>query len=107
MTQIHVVIRRVNPALKIDLAQVGYLEDGQFVSLSPCALADTPIARFLKSSSISDSLYVDHSDIFNLVTTCGSLPHFRVEFFDNTLVLMFDFNLDCDEVPSEEERKRE
>lgn len=104
MTQIHVVIRRVNPALKIDLAQVGYLKDGQFVSLPLSALMDTPIARFLKSSSISDSLYVEHSEIFDLVTTCGSLPHFRVEFFDNTLILMFDFNLDCDEGPSEKER---
>lgn len=106
MKQIHLVIRRVNPALKIDLAQVGYLENDQFVSLPLSALMDTPIARFLNSSFISDSLYVDHSEIYELVTTCGSLPHFRVDFFDNTLILMFDFNLDCDEGPSEKERKR-
>lgn len=106
MTQIHVVIRRINPALKIDLAQIGYLVDGRFESLPSSAVGDMPIARFLKSSHISDSLYVDHSELFELVTTCGSLPHFRVEFFDNTLVLMFDFNLDCDEVPTKEERKR-
>lgn len=106
MTQIHVVIRRVTPALKIDLAQVGYLKDNQFVSLPLSALMDTPIARFLNSSFISDSLYVDHSDIFELVTTCGSLPHFRVDFFDNTLVLMFDFNLDPDESTPKEENKR-
>lgn len=106
MSQIHVVIRRINPALKIDLVQVGRFKDDQFEPLSSSAIEDTPIARFLKSSSISDSLYVDHSEIFNLVTTCGSLPHFRVEFFDNTLVLMFDFNLDCDESTPKEERKR-
>lgn len=106
MTQIHVVVRRINPAFKIDLAQVGYLKDGQFVSLPLSAVEDTPIARFLKSSSICDSLYVEHSEVFDLVTTCGSLPHFRVEFFDNTLVLMFDFNLDCDESTPKEERKR-
>ena len=106
MTQIHVVIRRINPALKIDLAQVGYLKDDQFVSLPLSALMDTPIARFLNSSFISDSLYVDHSEIFELVATCGSLPHFRVDFFDNTLVLMFDFNLDSDEGAPKEERKR-
>ena len=34
MTQIHVVLRRVNPALDIDLAQVGYIKDGQFLQLS-------------------------------------------------------------------------
>lgn len=106
MTQIHVVVRRITPALKIDLVQVGRLKDDQFESLPLSAVEDTPIARFLKSSSISDSLYVDHSELFDLVTTCGSLPHFRVEFFDNTLILMFDFNLDCDESTTKEERKR-
>lgn len=106
MTQIHVVVRRINPALKIDLVQVGRIKEDRFEPLPFSAIEDTPIARFLKSSSISDSLYVDHSEIFDLVTTCGSLPHFRVEFFDNTLVLMFDFNLDCDESTTKEERKR-
>lgn len=106
MSQIHVVVRRINPALKIDLVQVGYLKEDRFEPLPSSAIKDLPVARFLKSSSISDSLYVDHSEIFGLVTTCGSLPHFRVEFFDNTLVLMFDFNFDCDESTTKEERKR-
>lgn len=106
MSQIHVVIRRINPALKIDLVQVGRLKEDQFEPFSFDAVKDTPIARFLKSSSISDSLYIDHSELFDLVTTCGSLPHFRVEFFDNTLILMFDFNLDCNESTTKEERKR-
>ena len=34
MTQIHFVIRRINPAIKVDLVQVGYLKDGQFTTLS-------------------------------------------------------------------------
>lgn len=106
MSQIHVVIRRINPAFKIDLVQIGLLKENQFEPLPLDAVKDTPIARFLKSSSICDSLYVEHSEIFDLVTTCGSLPHFRVEFFDNTLVLMFDFNLDCYESTPKEERKR-
>ena len=106
MSQIHVVIRRINPALKIDLVQVGRFKEDRFEPLSSSAVEDIPIARFLKSSSISDSLYVDHSEIFDLVTTCGGLPHFRVDFFDNTLILMFDFNLDCDESTTKEERKR-
>lgn len=106
MSQIHVVIRRINPALKIDLVQVGRFKENQFEPLPSSAVEDIPIARFLKSSSISDSLYVDHSDIFKLVTICGKLPNFQVEFFDNTLVLMFDFNPDCDESTTKEERKR-
>lgn len=105
MTQIHVVVRRINPALKIDLVQIGRLKDGQFESLPLSVFEDTPIARLLKSSNISDSPYVDHSELFKLVTICGSLPHFRVEFFDNTLILMFDFNLDYDEVSTKEEGK--
>ena len=105
MTQIHVVIRRINPALKIDLVQIGRLRDNQFEPIPFSAFEDTFLAHFLKSSDISDSLYIDHSGLFELVTACGSLPHFRVEFFDNTLILMFDFNLDCDEVTAKEEGK--
>lgn len=106
MTQIHVVIRRINPALKIDLAQVGHIKDGQFETLPLSAIANTPIARFLKSSSISDSLYVDHSEISNFIASCGPLSDFSVEFFDNTIVLMFNLELDCDESKTKEKRKR-
>jgi len=107
MTQIHVVIRRINPALKIDLAQVGYLKDRQFESLPFSAIADSPIAPYLKSSHISDSLYVDHSDISGLVGVCEALPDFCIEFFDNTIILMFNLDIDCNEVTSKEEGKRD
>lgn len=102
MAQIHVVIRRINPALKIDLVQVGRLKDGQFYSLPLEAIADSPVIRFLESSDISDSLVVYHPSISSLVSECVDLPGFAVEFFDNTLVLMFDLNLDHDESPSKE-----
>lgn len=105
MSQIHVVFRRVNPALKIDLAQVGRLVDRQFDPLPLSAIASCPIARFLKSSPISDSLYVDHSDITEIIAVCGDLPSFSIEFFDNTIVLMFDFNLNNDEGATKEEGK--
>ena len=105
MPQIHVVLRRVNPALKIDLAQVGYLNDRQFEPLPFSAVADSPIACFLKSSPISDSLYVDHSDISKLIAACEGLPCFNVEFFDNTLVLIFDFDLNDNEGTKKEEGK--
>ena len=105
MTEIHVVIRRINPALKIDLVQIGRLKDRQFEPLPFEAVANSPFASFLKSSDISDSLYVDHSKIADLIAACGSLPGFNVEFFDNTIVLMFDFDLNCNESAKEEEGK--
>ena len=105
MTQIHVVIRRINPALKIDLAQIGRFEDRQFEPLPLSVVAGTPIESYLNSSHISDSLYVNHSEVPGLVSACESLPGFCIDFFDNTLVLMFDLNLDHDESTSKEEGK--
>lgn len=106
MTQIHLVIRRINPALKIDLAQLGYIKDGQFDPIPFDAIASSPVASYLKSSCISDSLYVNHSEVSDLIRTCGVLPDFCFEFFDNTIVLMFNLELNCDESTSKEEGKR-
>ena len=106
MSQIHVVIRRINPALKIDLAQVGRLADGHFDPLPLSAVENTPIARFLKSSHISESLYVDHSELLDLITACGGFPGSTVDFFDNTIVLIFDPELNYDESTTKEEGKR-
>ena len=61
MTQVHVVIRRINPALKVDFVQVGYIKDGQFESLHLDTLARTPISDYVKHSTISASPYLDHS----------------------------------------------
>ena len=105
MTQIHVVVRRVSPALKVDLVQIGRFKDGQFDPLPLDAVANTPIACFLENSDISDSLYVNHSKIAVLIAACGGLPGFGVEFFDNTIVLMFDFNLNYNEGATKEEGK--
>jgi len=106
MTQIHVVIRRINPALKIDLVQVGHVKDGQFVSIPFDAIANSPVASYLKNSDISDSLYVGHSEISDLISTCSTLPDFSIEFFDNTIVLMFNLELDCDESTTKKKGKR-
>lgn len=106
MTQIHVVLRRVNPALDVDLAQVGCIKDGQFSQLSPDIFSGTPIFDYFLVSDISKSPYVKHQTIANFVAALVSCPNFAVEFFDNTLVFMFDFNIDCDENSSKEEGKR-
>ena len=105
MTQIHVVIRRINPAFKIDLVQVGYIENGQFSTLSIDALKRIPISTYVEHSSIADSPYIEHCSVFNLISVLSAYPNFNIEFFDNTLVLMFDFDLTDDESTSEEEGK--
>jgi len=105
MTQIHVVIRRSNPSFKIDLVQVGHIQEGQFATLPFDTLNCAPLTSFIKRSSISDSPYIDHSDVSRLVEALTMYLNFAVEFFDNTLVLMFDLNLDHNESTSEEEGK--
>jgi hypothetical protein len=103
MSQVHIVIRRINPALKIDLAQVGRLEEGRFESIPLEILANSAISNILKRSEISDSLYVDHSSIPKLIAICEGFPDFRIEFFDNTLILMFYRDLDRNESATKEE----
>lgn len=105
MTQVHIVLRRINPALDVDLAQVGYVKDGQFVQLSPDIFSGTPVFDYFLTSDISKSPYVKHQSIARLVATLVSFPEFGVEFFDNTIVFMFNFNIDCDESASKEEGK--
>lgn len=107
MTQIHVVIRRINPAFKIDLVQVGYIKDGQFLALSLDELGCTLVPTYVEHSSIADSPYIEHSSVSSLVSALSAYPKFAVEFFDNTLVLMFDFDIDCDESTSKKEGKRD
>ena len=105
MTQIHVVIRRINPAFKIDLVQVGYIENNQFSALSIDDLKSTLVPTYVEHSSIADSPYIEHSSVPSLVSALSGYPKFAVEFFDNTLVLMFDFDLTLNESASEEEGK--
>ena len=103
MTQIHVVIRRINPALKIDLVQLGHIEHDQFVSLPLGTFKDSPILSFLKSSDISDSLFINHSDIPALIAAFCHDTGFGLDFFDNTLVFMFNFDFKLDEGSTEKE----
>ena len=103
MTQIHVVIRRVNPALKVDFVQVGYIKDDQFSVLSLDSLDGTPISDYVQSSVISASPYINHSSIPSLVEALITYPDFSIDFFDNTLVLVFSVNLAHNESTSKEE----
>lgn len=105
MTQVHVVLRRVNPAFNIDFIQVGYIKDGQFSPLSLDALANTPVSDYVERSNISSSPYINHSRVPSLMEALIAHPGFSFEFFDNTLVLMFNADLLHDEVASEEKGK--
>ena len=105
MTRIHVVIRRINPAFKIDLVQVGCIENGQFSPFSVDALKRIPVSAYVEHSSIADSPYIEHNSVFSLIGDLSAYPNFDIEFFDNTLVLMFDFDLTPDESASQEEGK--
>jgi len=105
MTQIHVVIRRINPALKVDLVQVGCVEGGQFTTLPLDTLECPLLSKYLECSSVSDSPYIEHQSVLGLISALISYPNFAIEFFDNTLVLMFDLDLTDNESSSEEEGK--
>lgn len=105
MSQIHLVIRRINPAFKVDLVQVGCLEDGQFTPLPLDNFKLAPFSKYVEFSSVSDSPYIEHHSISGLIASLISYPDFAIEFFDNTLVLMFDFDLPDDESTSKEEGK--
>lgn len=105
MTQIHFVIRRINPAIKVDLVQVGYLKDGQFTTLPLDTFKDVPFSKYVECSSVSDSPYIEHHSISDLIASLVSYPNFAIEFFDNILVLMFDLDLSDDESTSKEEGK--
>lgn len=105
MVHVHVVIRRINPAINIDLVQVGYIKDGQFETLHLSELAHTPISDYVKDSSIAASPYIEHSCVPSLVEALVLHSDFSVDFFDNTLVLMFSTNLTHDESTSKEKGK--
>lgn len=103
MTQVHVVIRRINPALNVDLVQVGYIKEGQFSQLHLDTLDCTPIPDYVELSSISATPHINHSLIPSLIEALIAYPDFSVDFFDNTLVLMFSTDLTRNESTSKEE----
>ena len=105
IAQVHVFIRRINPALNVDFVQVGYIKEGQFLTLPLSALDCTPIPDYVELSSISTTPHINHSLIPSLVEALISYPDFSVDFFDNTLVLMFSTDLTHNESTSKEEGK--
>ena len=103
MTQIHVVIRRINPALKVDLVQVGCIKNDQFSTLPLDALDHTPVVDYVRYNNFSDSPCIDHNLVPRFVSALVSFSDFSIEFFDNTLVLIFSTDLNHNEGASKEE----
>lgn len=104
MKQIHLVIRRINPALKIDLVQIGCLLDGQFKDLPLSDFENSLIPSFVVLVGFGQSFYSSfgHLRSSSWIIVVSWL---FCRVFDNTLVLMFDFNLDSHEITSKEEGK--
>ena len=106
MTQIHFCFRRINPALHIDLLNVGTIEEGRFaplddrqtVLLRRC-LADRGFGDFMHKDSLSTEQYVFHDDATSFV--CAFSPD-RLDWFQDTFVVVLTLDLDSYE-PSEKE----
>lgn len=103
MKQIHFVISRINPSLKIDGVRIGEVVDGQFKELPLSDFDQSPVPSFVQASSISENPFIYHSAVSGLVRELSSFPDFSIEFFDNTLILMFGFNTCSHEGTSKEE----
>lgn len=105
MKQIHFVINRINPALKIDAIRIGEIVDGNFKAVDPKIFSDESFYPLIRNSDISDTSYILHSEVPAIISDFSAREGFGVDFFDNTVVLFANFNLDTNEIASKEEGK--
>lgn len=105
MRQIHFVFHRINPALKIDHIRIGEIVEGQFKPVDPKVFSDEAFYPLIRNSEISDASYILHSKIPALLVDLSTRDGFSLDFFDNSMVLIANFNLDTNEVASKEEDK--
>lgn len=97
MKQIHFVINRVNPSLKIDNVRVGEVVDGQFKAVDPEVFLGEDFYPLIRYSDISDTPYILHSDAPALLLSLSTRKGFSFDFFDNTMVIFADFKFDTNE----------
>lgn len=95
--QYHILLSRINPSLKIDLARVCTIKDGQAVALTPDEVHETfkdsdlaQLLDFLVSSHISDSMYIMHEQVSELIGYLMDRTTVSIDYFDNNLVIVFD-----------------
>lgn len=105
MKQIHFVISRINPALKIDAIRIGEIVDGHFKAFDPKIFSDESFYPLIRDFDIPDTSYILHSEVPAIISDFSAREGFGVDFFDNTVVLFANFNLDTNEIASKEEGK--
>lgn len=105
--QYHILLSRINPSLKIDLARICTIKDGQAVALTHDEFVDTfdagvfsQLCDILVSSDISDSMYVRHAEIMDIVDIVAAFSSVTLDYFDNNLVIVFDYGTEK-ETPEE------
>lgn len=103
MKQIHFVVSRINPSLKIDSIRIGEIVDGRFKSVDPEVFSGQAFRPLIVNSEISDTSYILHSKLPALLSSLSLCDGFSLDFFDNTIVLIANLNLDTDEDSPKEE----
>ena len=111
--QYHILISRINPSLKIDFVRVCTIVDGQAKTLTSdefsnlVAIPQLSFLRdFIESSDISDSMYISHARISEFIQSFFDVFFIdvdfslTVDFFDNNLVIAFDYGTEK-ETPEE------
>lgn len=105
--QYHILLSRINPSLKIDLARLCTIKDGQAVALTCDEIHDlfkdsdlVQILDILTSSHISDSMYIMHEDVATLISYLIDRVSVSIDYFDNNLVIIFDYGTE-EETPQE------
>lgn len=105
--QYHIILSRINPSLKIDLARICTIKGGQAVALTHDEFVDTfgdgvfsQLCDILVSSDISDSMYVRHAEIVDIVDIVSAFSSITLDYFDNNFVIIFDYGTEK-ETPKE------
>lgn len=102
--QYHILISRVNPALKIDLVRFCTIVDGQAKAFTTDEFTDfcrsnnfDGLLKLIVHSHISDSMYIEHDRIFALVKALLCVDSITIDYFDNNLVIIFDYDTETEE----------
>ena len=101
--QYHILVSRINPALKIDLIRFCTIEDGQARSFTVKEFAKWTdendfrgLDNLFEISDISDSMYIQHSRISELIDYLSKKVAGSIDFFDNNLVIVFDYGTETE-----------
>lgn len=105
MRQFHFVFNRINPSLKIDHIRIGEIVEGRFKPVDPKIFSNEAFYPLIRNSEISDASYILHSKVSALLVDLSTRDGFSMDFFDNSMVLIANFNLDPHESTSKEEGK--